>query len=194
MREGYVAHHVFGRLRLRVPAAKNDLGFLDALAGEIEQVEGIEWVRLSPITGSVILEYDTEEVDPARMLEAVRRAAHRQRLALPELTLSVPTSQSAFGEDQVSPREPSLAAQKLLRALTELNRELKRETGNAVDLQFLLPLASVFAGVVTARRPQSSPMWLTLVTFAFNAFIALHSPPRLASRGGNSFELARTDE
>jgi hypothetical protein len=43
-----------------------------------------------------------------------------------------------------------------------------------VDLKVLLPLGVAVATTLHKARGRGTPMWMTLSTFAFNAFLALH--------------------
>jgi len=56
-----------------------------------------------------------------------------------------------------------------------MNRELKLATGGTIDLRLLVPLGTAGLTALNARRASGlTPLWLTLLTFAFNSFVALH--------------------
>ena len=49
-------------------------------------------------------------------------------------------------------------------------------TDNEVDLKFILPFGLAVLGLVTLRYSSTTPLWLTLLIFAFNSFLGLHAP------------------
>jgi hypothetical protein len=63
----------------------------------------------------------------------------------------------------------------VLIAAKVLNREIKLATGGALDLRLIVPLGAAGLTALNARRAAGpTPLWMTLLTFAFNSFVALH--------------------
>ncbi len=59
-----VAHHIPGRIRLRISSSGiESLRSVD-LASHVDQVPGILSVRVNPLALSAIVEYDPERLDP----------------------------------------------------------------------------------------------------------------------------------
>ena len=56
----HVRHHLPGRLRLKVPAAKGDPAWFQHLQRTLLGLPGLTQVEINPITGSVLLHYDAE--------------------------------------------------------------------------------------------------------------------------------------
>ena len=66
-----IAHHVSGRIRIRVPILKKrSLSALQRLAA-IPLEAGILDVQVNPLTGSLVIHYDPQKIDILKYLEAV---------------------------------------------------------------------------------------------------------------------------
>src|ERR1700680_1567784 len=61
-------HHVPGRLRVRVPAAKDNATNAVRLVTRLNTLEGITSVAANEVTGSILIRYDTTAFDPAACL------------------------------------------------------------------------------------------------------------------------------
>src|SRR5450432_3054140 len=55
-----IAHHVRGRLRMKIPAAKGDEVLLEQIKRALSPIPGMLDVEVNPSTGSVILHYDPD--------------------------------------------------------------------------------------------------------------------------------------
>jgi hypothetical protein len=164
-----IAHHIPGRLRLLVATARRDLGFLVRAAGEIEQLADVHRVEVNPVTGSLVIHYEDSRHDE---LPASVRALGLG-LELFELALDEP-----FGLEATRARidkRGSELGRELLALGKLLNRELKLATGGTLDFRLIVPLGA--AGITALNRQYANgptPLWMTLLTFAFNSFVALH--------------------
>ena len=58
-----IAHQVPGRIRMKVPSAKDNPELLEQIKQTFSVIPGIEQVTVNPTTGSVVLHYDTEKHD-----------------------------------------------------------------------------------------------------------------------------------
>jgi hypothetical protein len=70
--------------------------------------------------------------------------------------------------------EPSAAAKAITSFFKSLDREIRQATDNELDLKLLLPLAAGALGLVAFERKAATPLWLTLLIFAFHSFLTLH--------------------
>jgi glycosyltransferase A (GT-A) superfamily protein (DUF2064 family) len=61
-------HSVPGRLRVRIPAAKGQPTTAEKLADRLNALEGITSVAANPVTGSILIRYDTAVTDAAACL------------------------------------------------------------------------------------------------------------------------------
>ena len=56
--QAHVAHHVKGRIRVRLPKAKRDEATLERIKRAVAPMHGVKSVDVSPSTGSVVVQYD----------------------------------------------------------------------------------------------------------------------------------------
>jgi hypothetical protein len=66
-----IAHHVPGRIRIRIPVLKKlSLSMLQRSAA-IPFEAGILHVQVNPVTGSLVIHYDPQRIDILKYLEAM---------------------------------------------------------------------------------------------------------------------------
>src|SRR5215471_7191942 len=58
-----IAHQVPGRVRMKIPAGKNNPELLKQISEVFGVIPGIEEIIVNPTTGSVVLHYDTDRHD-----------------------------------------------------------------------------------------------------------------------------------
>lgn len=58
-----IAHQVPGRIRMKVPSAKENPELLEQIKQTFSVIPGIEEVIVNPATGSIVLHYDTDRHD-----------------------------------------------------------------------------------------------------------------------------------
>ena len=58
-----IAHQVPGRVRMKIPAGKNNPELLKQIGEVFGAIPGIEEIEVNPTTGSVVLRYDTDRHD-----------------------------------------------------------------------------------------------------------------------------------
>jgi hypothetical protein len=166
----YVHHHLPGRLRLRIPAAKGEEGELRELSSAIARAPGISQVEYNPITASILIQYSLEYYKTLQSLESGLGAS-----AVP---ITVNSSQPA--QYRSHPRHHgggrSVAARRVDAFFKQLDHEIRTATDNEVDLKFILPFAVAVLGLLALRHSSVTPLWLTLLIFAFNSFLGLHAP------------------
>ena len=64
-------HHVPGRLRVKIPALRSNPARSEKVR-ELLDICGVHSVRVNPLTGSTIVHYDGEEIDPERILKVLK--------------------------------------------------------------------------------------------------------------------------
>src|SRR5687768_6623714 len=65
------AHHVPGRLRVRIPRLKRDTAAALALRAELLRVDGVTSVAVRMETGSIVIHYDDRRLDPAMLWDTL---------------------------------------------------------------------------------------------------------------------------
>jgi hypothetical protein len=168
--DGYVQHHLPGRLRLRVPTAKGEEERLQELSSAIARAPGISQVKYNSITGSILIEYSPEYYLDLRSLESCLSAA----------TIAITANNSTYTKHEShrhhSARGRSVAARRIDSFFKQLDHEIRIATDNEVDLKFILPFGVAVLGLLALRHSSITPLWLTLLIFSFNSFLGLHAP------------------
>jgi hypothetical protein len=178
MRTAHVAHHIPGRIRLKMPRAGDAHHLLEQVQRAISLIPEVNRIDVNRVTGSIVVEYDPAHFK--KMLAHAKRATAQQglvRLVMPEAAGIDAVLGYAESEMQELAHD-SMTAKQVMAVLHRANLEVKHATGNAIDLRTLLPLClSAYSLVTDKNKP--SPLWVTLLIFSFNAFVSLH-PPRLS--------------
>lgn len=162
----YVAHHIPGRARIRVPTAKRNPQLLRRVANAAAKMGGAKGVETNPVTGSVLIHYERSGF--ARFLELLAEALEGILvLAEPELA-----AEEAAIDLLIS--GPSSSGKAVADVFGYLDRELKIASGNTVDLRSLVPLAAIAVSLSLLSDPRSTPLWLTLAIFSMSSFLQLN--------------------
>jgi hypothetical protein len=168
--EAQVHHHLPGRVRLRVPAAKGNEQQLRELGSAIARTQGITKVEYNSVLGSLLIQYSPALYRDLESFEAGLTAS-----AVPIVVNNVsPAGHSPYQRQYRRGR--SLAARKIDSFFKQLDFDIREATDNEVDLKFILPFAVAVLGLVALRYSSVTPLWLTLLIFAFNSFLGLHAP------------------
>jgi hypothetical protein len=180
----YVHHHIPGRLRLRLPGAKGQKDALREISSAIAKVPGISQVEYNSITGSILIQYSPEQYRNLSSLESGLSAA-----AVP---IAEHNSYSAHNESPHRHHKGgrSVAARKVDSFFKQIDHDIRMATDNEVDLKFILPFGVAVLGLLALRHSSTTPLWLTLLIFAFNSFLGLHAPTpaELGITGGLELE------
>jgi hypothetical protein len=157
MHQAQVIHQLPGRLRIRLPEAKGDRAFFEEIKISLLPQEGVAEVDVNPTTGSILIRYDPDLQDGFDE----RLAGHAQSEQL--FTLSPKREQEEHGRIH--------SVEDVFR---KLSSEIKRETHDAIDLKEVFPLAIAAYDFFFVKRSRPTPLWMTLLIFAFSSYIDLH--------------------
>jgi hypothetical protein len=64
-------HHVPGRLRLQMPQLKGNRQVAKAACDNVIAIPGVEEARVSPVTGSLVIAYDQQQLTPAVLWQSL---------------------------------------------------------------------------------------------------------------------------
>jgi hypothetical protein len=177
LRHARVAHHVRGRIRVKLPSARGNAELLKQVADSLAAAEGIRSIECNINTGSLVVHYDERNsTDFPEVLAAHGRNCGLFSLAPPEVS-EVDRMAEAIEREAEYLAEHSEAARALVESVKVLNNQLRRATHNNLDLKVLLPLGLAAWAVIDHDPELATPLWLTLSIFSFNSFLSLHSPP-----------------
>jgi hypothetical protein len=151
-----VAHDIPGRLRLRLRAAVEG----ERLAAAMREHPGVTGCTWAARTGSLLLQYRPEVTSGAQLRDAVA--------ARTGLTPAEPNGGSAIPAPNGGPRQLAGA---ITRGMTDLDAEVTRVTGGALDLRTLLPLALGAWALAEIFRGRAGRMaWSTALWYAHGLF------------------------
>ncbi len=170
----YVAHHISGRIRLRVPAARSNPALLEQIGAVAKAIPGVEGIESNATTGSVLIHYAQDECQD---FEASLAGAGDSIFEL----LSIRQGQKAGSRRSETDSTTAIA---IAAAFKSFDTRIKTVTDNTLDLKVLLPMAAAAAAAFTAREALATPLWLTLAIFAFSAFVVLHPGIEVSQSGG----------
>ncbi len=193
-----LAHATVGRVRLKVPAAKNNPALLNQIRTAFEGHAGIDAVSIKPASGSLVIHYDPDHhpdisslfvsLDTAGAPTAMPRSggmsangtdAHKPQTKLDEMT-------GAIEEEAEFLADHSALARSIVDSVKALDREIKRSTNNNIDLKILAPVGLAAFTFLEIGAAAATPMWITLAIFSLNHFVELR-----AHDGGDAPELPR---
>jgi Heavy metal associated domain 2 len=180
-----IAHQVPGRVRMKIPAGKGNAELLKQIGEVFGAIPGIEEVEVNPVTGSVLLRYDTDRHDEFHGTFNKHYAAHSDNGApngaapgqnggkhgadtdLDKLTGSIEAEAEFLASH-------SHSARVIVDFVKKLDREIKVATGNSVDLKILFAIGMIGFTVLEIGATAATPVWVTLAIFSVNHFIELH--------------------
>src|ERR1700738_5224631 len=168
-----VAHQVPGRVRMKIPGAKNKPELLQQIAETFAAIPGIEEIAVNPHTGSLVIRYDTDQHDEFHdhfhRQHGVRTNGYR-----PPATEIDELAQRIEREAEFLARN-SESARAVVDFFKKLDREIRTATDNNVDLKILLAAGIIGFTVFEVGAAAATPVWVTLTLFGLNHVIELHS-------------------
>lgn len=172
-RSARIVHHVPGRLRIRVMGVRGaESEFYAAVQEVIGALHGVDSVRVNPASSSIVIDYQ-----PSDMVFHFRLQGDPQVnswLSLEgEDALLAEIDEAVTAGSRYLERHSRLA-EAIVSTAEQLDSGLRSASDGYLDLKVLLPLGVAAATSLHKARGRGTPMWMTLSTFAFNAFLALH--------------------
>src|ERR1700758_2229747 len=137
-----IEHQVPGRVRMKIPAGKGNPELLKQVSETFAIIPGIEEVKVNPVTGSVVLYYDTDRHDEFHGSfrghyeahgggQAVANGAdHGADTELDKLTNSIEAEAEFLASH-------SHTARAVVDFVKNLDHEIKKATNNNLDLKIV---------------------------------------------------------
>jgi hypothetical protein len=161
-----IAHQVPGRIRLKVPKAKENPELMEQIKQMFVAIPGIEDVTVNPTTGSVVLHYDTDRHD-----EFHGRLAHHTGGHEKPPTNEIDALASKIEQEAEYLAEHSHTAKVVVDYCKDFDRQVKIATGNVVDLKIALAAAIAGFTIFEVGATAATPVWVTLAIFGLNHMI-----------------------
>ncbi len=146
-------HLLPGRVRFQVEKLKDNPRDEKFLLEQLPKVRGVSRVNINTITGSILLLYDEDEVQPELLCTVVIRL-----LGL---------------ENELDKPPISIVLKEIREMGGSLNRAVYERTGGLIDLWTAIPiiLAVVGARKIMTQRYQAVPTGFTLLWWAYHALM-----------------------
>jgi hypothetical protein len=176
-----IAHQVPGRIRLKVASAKGDSELLQQISDVFGVIPGVEQVTVNPVTGSIVLVYDTEQHDEFHgafqnhYQRAVGDSAASADYAPP--ATEIDTLAKTIEEEAEFLAQNSASARAVVSFFKDLDRNIKTTSGNNLDLKMLLAGGIIAFTLLEVGAGAATPVWVTLSLFAMNHFVEMHHHP-----------------
>jgi hypothetical protein len=167
-----VVHAIPGRIRLKVSELKDNPALAEAVQERLSSVSAVDWVETNPVTGSVLVVYDVDEVATFDSASALSEVLTPLFPTLDAGQIQARLTRPANG----SRSEPGVPLDRRISGMIgSLNVGVGKVTGG-VDLRVLLPVALFCLGVrgLIASEKLPFPAWYDFLWFAFGTFVALN--------------------
>ncbi len=162
-----IAHHLPDRTRLRTPVLRKDPAACERVADVVAALPGVREVAVRPYTGSILVEH-ADALPIGTLIAAVRD------------TLAIDRVLAAGETPPLDPEVPpfSSIARKLVVAVRELDRDIRRSSAGSVDLGILATLGFFGAGAaeVLASGELPIPPWFNLAWWGYRTFMTTEQP------------------
>jgi Heavy metal associated domain 2 len=173
-----IAHQVPGRIRMKIPSAKDEPKLLAEIQRSFSAIPGIEEVVINPVTGSVVLKYDAERHDDFHSRFTHHFNEHHADGASahcrpPSTEIDILASKIQEEADFLA--EHSDAAKAVVDFCRHCDRQIKLGSGNTLDLKMALCVGIVGFMIFEIGAAAATPVWVTLSLFGLNHFIEMQS-------------------
>lgn len=171
-RSARIVHHVPGRLRIKVLGVPGEAEFFTAVQSVIGTLHGVDSVRVNPASSSIVVDYRPSDTIFHFRLQQDTELSSWLCLEGEDALLEEIDEAVTAGARYLQPH--SRLAEAIVSTAEQLDSGLRKASEGLLDLKVLLPLGVAAATSLHKSRNRGTPMWLTVSTFAFNAFLSLH--------------------
>ncbi len=168
-----IAHHVPGRMRIRVHGAKRNPHLLDHVRKTLVEADGVTRIEANRDTGSLVVHYRNK--NPRQFAEQMAERG-RETQAFDLEIGEAGEIWSMVDREAEFLAAHSVLARSVVSETTQLDQALKRATDNALDLKVVVPLGLAVISFLYVGTDVATPLWLSLGVFSFNSFVSLHPP------------------
>jgi hypothetical protein len=180
-----VAHQVPGRIRMKVPSAKDNPELLEQIKQTFSAIPGIEQVTVNPTTGSVVLHYDTEKHDEFHGHLHRHTGVHYK-----PPTNEIDSLANKIEQEAEYLAEHSHTAKVVVDFFRDLDKQIKVASGNVVDLKIVLAAGIAGFTIFEVGASAATPVWVTLSIFALNHMIQANMPDDEEKEGEEALATA----
>lgn len=145
------SHMLPGRVRFHISSLKNNESAIEIVEKQIPKIDGIQSVQVNQITGSVLIHFDRDKLEPELLCAALIRLLDLEK----ELE-----------------KMPKAMLSKELREMgNSLNRAVFERSGGIIDLWTAIPILLAIMGFrkILTERATMWPTGFTMLWWAYNA-------------------------
>jgi len=126
-------------------------------------------VSVNPVTGSIVLHYDTQ----SRLVndKLVRSLMAQSHASMPGSEIDELARKIESEAEFLAQR--SKIARILVDFIKKLDKQIKVATKNLVDIKIVLAIGVIVLTIFEIGANTATPVWLTLAIFTFNHFVEL---------------------
>ncbi len=166
-----VAHQVPGRIRMKVPSAKDNPELLEQIRQTFSVIPGIDQVTVNPTTGSVVLHYDADRHDEFHGHLHQHTGGHYK-----PPSNEIDSLANKIEEEAEYLAEHSHTAKVVVDFCKGLDQQIKVASGNVIDLKIVLAVGIAGFTIFEVGASAATPVWVTLSVFALNHMIQANMP------------------
>ncbi len=158
---------------MKIPSAKGNPDLLQQIGDTFAQIPGIEQIVVNPVTGSIVLNYDTDRHDEFHggLQHHTRHASYEQ--PSPPST-EIDSLAHKIEEEAEFLAQNSASARAVVEFFKSMDQSIKKSTNNNVDLKMVLAGGVVAFTLLEVGAAAATPVWVTLSLFMMNHFIEMH--------------------
>jgi cation transport ATPase len=161
-----IAHQIPGRIRMKVPSAKDNPQLLEQIKQTFSVIPGIQQVSVNPSTGSVVLHYDTERHDEFHGRLQQHTGGHDK-----PPTNEIDALANKIQQEAEFLAENSHTARVIVDFFKQVDQQIKSGSHNTIDLKIVLAFGIASFTILEVGANAATPVWVTLAMFGLNHLI-----------------------
>ncbi len=177
-------------MRLKIPSGKGNEVLFEEIRQSLAVVPGIHEIVVNPATSSVTVHYAVD-AHPQLPTSIGQHQEHFEVAHTPPST-KLDDMTHLVEEEAEFLADHSHSARVVVDLCKKLDREVKKATGNSVDLKVLVPLGLAAVTFVEIGATAATPVWVTIGLFSINHFIELQAHPGRRGNGDTTSRNQRT--
>lgn len=159
--QGVMVSRTSGRVRCRIAPSHRQPQTMQQIEAVLNAHPQVHQVKANVKTGSILIHHDPENEGLANVLSVLQDAG---------VVFGEIAAPAAIGEQ-------SAAAANLTKAIADLDRRVRKASGEVVDLRLIVPLVLLLLALRQLRRKGLQfdvVPWYVLAWYAFDSFVKLH--------------------
>ncbi|MCT4508875.1 MAG: hypothetical protein N4A48_08955 [Tepidibacter sp.] len=146
-----VRHCISGRIRIYIPILKNNEEIKSIIIEQLSKIKVITNIEINTITGTVLLNYDNEKIDPMIIIGVMIKILNL--------------------EQEIEKKPKSKVEKEMIELRTSVNRAVYEKTQGIIDGRTALGLSLFLFGIYRLRKNTNIiPSGMTLMWWVYSEF------------------------